>query len=172
MELDGIAAEVGTTTTRQRERGVAAVDATDGSLADRLAPFAEDLPCTAAGAATVVESYAGGASVGEAAGAASVAPVTAAKALHLLGVEGLCPLSPVARGILTDWLAADLARSEALELTGASEAEFALATFLATHDPIEGARSALEGALENDGDVTVRKRDHLAETMSGVGDLL
>jgi len=65
MALSDIAAGV-EVTTRQRDRGVAAVDETDAPLPERLAPFADDLPCSAAAAATVVEAYAAGRSVGDA----------------------------------------------------------------------------------------------------------
>lgn len=167
MGLDDIAAGV-ETTTRQRDRGVAAVDRRERSLRERLADYDEALPCTPAAAATVHETYAGGASVGEAADAAGVAPVTAAKALHRLGVEGVCPLAPTARQVVRDWLAADLTRAEALELTGGDEAAFALATYVETHDPVPGARAAVETGAE---DAMVEKRNALAGAMSDPDEL-
>lgn len=171
MGLSEIAAGI-ETTTRQRDRGVAEVDATGAPLAERLDPFADELPCTAVAAASVVEAFAGGESVGAAARAAGVAPVTAAKVLHRLGFEGVDPLAPTARTVLRDWLHADLSRSEAVALTGASDAEFALATYVETHDPIPGAREAVQEATGPGGDAMVEKRDHLGETMSDVDELL
>jgi hypothetical protein len=161
MGLSDIAAGI-ETTTEQRDRGVAAVDGTDRPLRERLDPFAGDLPCTAA-AATVVGAYAGGASVGESAREAAVAPVTAAKTLHLLGVEGVTPLSPTGRRIVRDWLTADVSRADALTLTGASEAEFALAAFVETHDPLPGAREVVEEPLA--GGVEAGPRDCLADAL-------
>jgi hypothetical protein len=158
-------------TTEQRERGVATVDYTAHDLRERLAPFTEDLPCDVASAATVLETYTGGASVGDAGFDAGVAPVTAAKVLHLLGVDGVSPLSPLAHEVIRDRLAADLSRSDARELSGANETEFALATFVETHDQLDGAVDAVEGALSPTGDAAVRKRDALGETMSDVGEL-
>lgn len=157
-------------TTAQRERGVAIVDGTDATLAERLAPYAEALPCTPVEAATVLEAYVGGASVGEAAGVAGLAPIEGAKTLHLLG-EPVTPLGPTGRDVVRNWLAAELSRVEAVELAGATEAEFALATYVETHDPLEGAAAAAGGALETGGDTAVAKRDHLGETMSDVTDL-
>jgi hypothetical protein len=134
-------------THEQRERGVAAVDDTDADLPERLAPFERDLPCTAGEAAAVARAFTGGDSVGDAAATAGVAPTTAAKALHLLGVEGVAPLGPTGRRVVADWLVGDLPRTEALALTGGDEAAFALTAFVETHDPLPGAREALDGAL-------------------------
>jgi hypothetical protein len=158
-------------TTRQRERGVATVHGVDRPLAHRLERHGDALPCAPAEAAAVVEAFVGGRSVGESAREADVAPVTAAKTLHRLGFDGVTPLSPTGHDVLRDWLAADLSRSDALALTGASEREFALATYVETHDAIDGACELVEGALSPDCDAMVEKRDALRETMSGVGDL-
>ena len=136
-------------TESQDEHGVATVDTTDADLADRLEPFAERLPCTPAEAETVLERYAGGASVGTAAHTAGVAPVTAAKTLHLLG-ESVSPLGPTGREVVRDWLAGELSRTEALELARVGETEFALATYVETHEPIEAACAAVEGVLAAD----------------------
>jgi hypothetical protein len=164
-------------TTEQRDRGVAAVDATAGDgtgteLRERLADFADDLPCDAASAATILDGHTAGQSVGDTAHEAGVAPITASKTLHLLGCEGVSPLTPRAHDVLRDWLSADLSRTEARELTGASETEFALATFVETHDPIPGASDLVEGAFAPEGDAAVRKQAALGETMSGTGELL
>ena len=164
MGLSDIAAGL-TVTTRQRERGVASVDRTGAALSDRLAPLADDLPTDAETAAQLAEAYAGGGSVGDAADAAGVPAVTAAKALHRLGFEGLTPLSPLQRDILADWLDAQISRTDALELTGASEREFALAAYVATHDSLPDAREAVESALSATGDAMVEKRDALAAAM-------
>ncbi len=158
-------------TTPQRERGVATVHDEDRPIARRLERYGDDLPCAPADAAAVVEAFVGGRSVGESARDAGLAPVTAAKALHRLGFDGVTPLSPTGREILRDWLDAELSRSDALALTGASEPEFALATYVETHDPLDGARERVEGALSPRGDAMVEKRDALEETMSDVGDL-
>jgi len=162
-------------TTEQRDRGVASVDATaegQGNLRERLADFADDLPCDAASAATIVEGHTAGKSIGDSAHAAGVAPMTAAKTLHLLGCEGVSPLTPEAHRIVRDWLSADLSRTEARQLTGANETEFALATFVETHDPIPGASDLVEGAFAPRGDAAVQKRKALDETMSSATDLL
>lgn len=171
MALSDIAAGL-EVTTEQRDRGVALLDDTGGDLVRWLADHREELPCTPEAAATALRAYAAGASVGEAATEADLPPVTAAKTLHLLGVAGIDPLSPRAREVVRDWLAAALTRTEALALTGVGEAEFALSAYVQTHDPIEGAREAVEADLSESGDAAVRKRDALAETMSDVADLL
>ena len=171
MALSDIAAGL-EVTTEQRDHGVATVDDTERDLHDRLATFSDALPCGTKTAVRIVESHAAGESVGESARRTGIAPMTAAKTLHLLGVNGLSPLSPMGHELVRDWLSASLSRSEAFELSGASETEFALATFIETHDPLEGAAETVEGALALDGDATVEKRDVLAETMSDVGDLL
>ncbi len=136
-------------TEHQEERGVATVDTTDADLAERLEPFAGELPCEPAAAATVLERYAEGASIGTAAHTAGIAPVTAARTLHLLG-ESVSPLGPTGRKIVRDWIAGELSRSEALELTGVGETEFALATYVETHEPVEAACAAVEGVLAAD----------------------
>ncbi|EMA25867.1 MULTISPECIES: DUF7858 family protein [Haloarcula] len=164
MALSDIAAGV-EVTTHQRDRGVAAVDETDAPLPERLAPVADDLPCSAATAATVVEAYAAGKSVGDAGRAAGVAPVMAAKTLHLVG-EQVSPVGPQGREIIADWLAGDLSRSDAIALADVTEQEFALAVYIETHEPLPAARDAVEGAL------TTEERDPLGETMSDVGELL
>ncbi|MFD1586216.1 hypothetical protein ACFR9U_04425 [Halorientalis brevis] len=166
MGLSDIAAGI-EVTAEQRDRGVATVDETASSLAERLADHADALPCAVGEAATVVEVYAEGRAIGTAARVAGIAPMTAAKTLHLLG-EQVTPLGPTARDVLCDWLHGELARTDALELTGATEREFALAAYVETHDPIPEAREAvaetLSSGLGGDG-------DPLAETMSDVGDL-
>jgi hypothetical protein len=133
-------------TTEQNERGVATVDGTDATLEERLDRFESSLPCSATAAATVLERYTAGGSVGAAGRAADIAPVTAAKTLHLLG-ESVSPLGPTGREILTDWIAGRLSRSEAMELTRLGEAEFALATYVETHEPLKDACAAIEGVL-------------------------
>jgi hypothetical protein len=153
-------------TSEQRERGVAIVDDRAAGLADRLAAFEAELPCDAGAAATLVEAYAAGESVGRAAASAGLAPTTGAKALHRLG-ESVNPLSPAGRRVVRDWLDARVSRAEALELIDASEAEFALAVYAETHDPIPGARAALAGALDVE-----RGDDPLADARSDVDDLL
>lgn len=167
MGLADIAAGV-EVTTEQRDRGVVAVDRTDDSLAERLAPHEKELPCGAETAATVLEQYAGGESVGAAARAAGAAPVTAAKALHLLG-ESVTPLGPTGREIVGDWLAGELSRADAVELARTTETEFALAVYVETHDPLDDACAAVEDAL------VARHRpegDPLEETRSQPADLL
>lgn len=161
MSLEDIAESAGTTTTRQCVRGVATVDGRDGSTADRLAQFSEELPCDPAAAAAVLRSHGRGTPIDESANVANLAPVTAAKTLHRLGVEGVCPLSPTARAILRDWLDGELPRSDALTLTGASETAFALATYVETHDPIEGATEVVGTTAALRGDAMVAKRDEL-----------
>jgi len=146
MGLSEIAAGV-EVTTEQRERGVATVDGTDGSLADKLTAHADALPCDPAAAAAVVERYAAGGSIGQAAAAGEVPRVTAAKTLHLLG-ESVSPLGPTGREVVRDWIAGEVSRTEALALSRASPAEFALAAYVETHDPLSAARDAVQGALD------------------------
>lgn len=153
-------------TARQRERGVAAVDETDAPLVDRLAPFEADLPCRAPAAAALVEAYTEGASVGRAAAAAGVSETTAAKTLYLLG-EPVDPLSATGRRVLEDWLAGEISRTEARELVGVGPAEFALAAYVATHEPIPEAEAAVAGAM-----APGSAADPLAEARSGVDDWL
>ena len=152
-------------TTEQDDRGVAVVDDTDATLVERLEPFADELPCTPAAATTLVDQYTTGTSIGVAAREAGIAPVAGAKALHLLG-EDVSPLGPTGRDVVRDWLDARLSRADALELTRASEAEFALAVFVETHDPLPEAQEALEGAL------AVEHRDPLADARSGADEFL
>jgi hypothetical protein len=165
MGLSDIAAGVAVT-AEQRDRGVATVDETEDDLADRLEPYGGSLPCSPEAAATVVEAYAEGRSVGAAARVAGVAPMTAAKTLHLVG-EQVWPLGPTAWDVVDDWVAGRLARTTALELTGATEREFALAAYVLTHEPIDGARDAVAGELSGG----LGGEDPLAETRSDVGDL-
>lgn len=170
MGLSEIAAGI-EVTTRQRERGVPAVDDTGGDLVERLRAGADALPCTSEAAGTVVECHAAGASVGESAREAGVAPVTAAKALHRCGVAGVSPLAPAARAVVRDWLAGELPRTEAVALTGGDEAEFALAAYVESHEPVDELAAAVEGSLAPERSASVEKRDALAGTMSEVGDL-
>ena len=152
-------------TDHQRERGVAAVDETESSLAERLAPFAEELPCAPSEAATVVDAYASGRAVDACGHAAGIPPVTAAKTLHLLG-EQVSPVGPQGRDIVADWLAGRLARSEAMTLVGVGERTFALAAYVESTDPIPAARDAVEGALDTE------TADPLDEARSDVDELL
>jgi hypothetical protein len=146
MGLSDIAAGV-EVTAAQRDRGVASVDRTEASLAERLAACEAALPTDADRAAAVIERYAAGGSVAQAAAAADVPSVTAAKTLHLVG-ESVSPLGPQGREIVRDWIAGDLSRSEALELTRASPAAFALSAYVETHEPIAAARDAVQGAID------------------------
>mgnify|MGYP006286099543 FL=1 len=141
MALDEIAAGI-EVTAEQEAGGVAAVDETGEELVERLHSHADALPCTPEAAATVVETHAAGTSVGESAREAGIAPVTAAKALHRCGVSGVTPLSPMAREIVRDWQSGQLPRAEAVELTGASEAEFALGSYVESHDADPGLSAA------------------------------
>jgi len=159
MGLSDIAAGI-EITEQQEERGVATVDTTDASLAERLEPYEAELPCSAGEAATVLERYTAGGSVGAAGRAAGVAPVTAAKTLHLLG-ESVFPLGPIARDIITDLIRGEISRCDALELTRASEAEFALAMYIETHEPIEEACTAIEGVLAGSASPRTTRTDEL-----------
>ncbi|RLM56586.1 hypothetical protein DVK02_08790 [Halobellus sp. Atlit-31R] len=167
MGLSEIAAGLELTTT-QVERGVATVDDTDVDLGARLRKFEEELPCTAVAAETVLDAYESGTSVGDAGAAAALAPMTAAKLLHRCGVEGVTPISPTARRVLRDWLDGRLARADALELADADDAEFALAAYVETHEPIPEPAEAVRRDRSEPitGDALVSKRDALAETMS------
>jgi hypothetical protein len=170
VSLEDIAAGV-TVTHEQNDRagGVPEVDATDADLASRLAAGAGALPCTAAGAARMVESYAAGSDVGEAARAAGVAPMTAAKALHRCGVAGVCPLAPAAREVVRDWLDGRLSRADAEALAGADGPEFALAAYVETHDPVPALAAATETALATDPTTAAATRDAL-EGVGGTAD--
>lgn len=171
MGLSDIAAGL-ETTTAQTDRGVASVDATDRPLADGLEQFAEAIPCTVEAAATVAEAYVGGAPVDVASHDAGIAPVTAAKTLHRLGFTGLSPVSPTGERVLEDYLAGAVTREDARALLGISDGAFALAAYIATHDPIQGARAVVDGALSPDATASVEKRDALAETMSDANEFL
>lgn len=167
MGLAEIAEGIEVTAT-QDERGVATVDDTDATLAERLEPFADELPCAPEAAATVLEQYAAGGSVGEAGRAAGVVPTTAAKTLHLLG-ESVCPLGPTGRDIVRDWIAGELSRRDALELTRVGREEFALAVYVETHDPLEEACSAVEGVLAAR---RAESRQPLSSALGDAGELL
>ena len=149
MRLSEIAAGI-EVTTEQEKRGVATVDDTDATLEERLAEFAAELPCGHEEAAVAVRQYAAAGSVGAAAAAAGVPAVTAAKTLHLLG-ESVSPVGTVGRDVVRDWAAGELPRSEAEELARVSSAAFALAAYVETHEPLEGARAAVEGVLMREG---------------------
>ncbi|WP_435063561.1 hypothetical protein [Halobaculum sp. EA56] len=170
MGLSDIAAGI-EVTARQEERGVAAVDATGGDLAARLSPHADALACTPEAAAVVLDTHARGVSVGESAREAGVAPMTAARVLHRCGVAGVSPLSPTGRRVVRDWLAGELSRVDALELTGGDEAAFALASYVESHDPVPELADIARGALEGGGNASVEKRDALGETMTAAVDL-
>ncbi|WP_435365110.1 hypothetical protein [Haloarchaeobius sp. DYHT-AS-18] len=157
-------------TTEQRDRGVACSDETDRTLTERLTEYEADLPCDATAAAAVVDAYAGGAAIDAAGHEAGVAPMDAAKVLHLLGLDGVSPLSPQGRRLVRDWLDARVSRADARALTGAGETEFALAAFVESHDPLSGAEDVVTGALSRSGNAAVHKRDALAETMRGADD--
>lgn len=165
MGLSEIAAGL-EVTAEQRDPGVATTDDTGASLADRIAPFADDIPCDPAAAADVVEAYAAGADVGRAAAVAEIPPTTAAKTLYLLG-EPIDPLSPTARRVVADWLDGEIARSEAMTLANVGEREFALGVYVATHDPIAEAESVVADALSVASDV-----DPLDDARSSLQDLV
>lgn len=171
MALSDIAAGI-EVTTRQRERGVPTVDGTETGLADRLAEYAGDLPCEATAAATVLDRYASGTSVGDAARAAGVAPMTASKTLHRCGEPGVSPVAPTAREIIRDWLAGELSRADAVTLTGAEPTEFALAAYVEAHDPVPELVEAVEAALTPTRSASVAKRETLAETMTNAADFV
>lgn len=171
MSLGDIAAGL-EVTDEQRDRGVAVVNAASETLADRLAPYEATLPCAPETAAVVFESFTGGAAVEAAATDAGVPPVTAAKTLHLLGVDGLCPLSPRARMIVRDWLDAKLSRSDARELTGASETEFQLAVFIETHEPPAGITDAVEPTLATGEQPLATSREALSDAVSQPDDVV
>jgi len=170
MTLSDIAAGL-SVTHEQRDRGVTTVDDTGPGLAERFRAHADALPCTPAAAATVVDSFRAGASVGDAGREAGVAPITAAKALHRCGVAGVCPLGPTAREVVRDWLAGELPRTEALELVGADDAEFALTTYVETHDPVPELADAVAGAAEPTVSASVAKRDALGGALDAPGTL-
>lgn len=154
-------------TTAQEKRGVATVDCTDATLEERLAAFESELPCSADEAATVLERYTAGGSVGAAGRAAGLPPVRAAKTLHLLG-ESVSPVGPTGSEVVRDWIAGELARSEAMELTGLGREEFALAAYVETHDPHEEACASIEGVLAARHSDSA---DPLSDTMSDTTDL-
>lgn len=168
MELAEIAAGI-EVCTQQTDRGVVAVDGTDRSLADRLDDVAEQLPCTPAAAATVVHEQTRGVSIETAAREANVPPVTAAKVLHRCGVAGVTPVGPTGRAVVRDWLAGELGRHEAVTLVGCTNAEFTLAAYCETHDPIPAAVEA--AATLDSAETAATKRDRLAETMSQPSEL-
>ena len=98
--------------------------------------------------------------------------MTTVTVLSRCGVAGVCPLGPTGRDIVADWVAGDIARSTARELTDASEADFALTAYIETHEPIPDLSGVADDVLGPSGNAAVQKRDELAETMSSVDDLL
>jgi hypothetical protein len=170
MTLSDIAAGI-EVTARQEARGVAAVDDTGGDLPSRLAPHADTLACTPEAAAVVLRYHARGVSVGESAREAGIAAMTAAKVLHRCGVQGISPLAPTARRVVRDWLAGDISRADALELTGGDEAAFALTGYVESHEPVPELADIARGALADGGNASVEKRDALGETMTAAVDL-
>jgi hypothetical protein len=134
-------------TASQRERGVAVADDTDVPLVERLCEHGQELPCTPAATATLVDAYTAGRSVGDAAAEAGLTPMTAAKTLHRCGVAGVCPLAPTRRGVVRDWLDGRLPRSEAVALAGGDEADFALATYIETHDPLPAVADVVRASV-------------------------
>lgn len=163
MALSDIAAGL-EVTTEQRERGVATSDETSATLAERLARFDDELPCSADAAATLVDAYAGGASVGRAAAVAGLPRTTAAKALHLLG-EPVDPLTPSAKRVLEDWFAGDISRTEARRLIGVGDDEFALGVYVAIHEPIADAEPVVADALS-----PARDADPLSDAVGDADD--
>ena len=164
MTLSEIAAGI-EVTTEQYDRGIATGDETGAELDERLAEFESRLPCSASEAAELIEAYTEGASIGRAAAVASLPKTTAAKALYLLG-EPIDPLTPTATRVLEDWLAGELSRTEAKTLAGVGDDEFALGTYVATHEPIDGAESVVAGA------VSISDEDPLLDARSDLGDLI
>lgn len=171
MALSDIAAGIEVTTT-QHERGVPTIDGTEADFASRLADYAEALPCEPTAAATVLEQYASGRSVGDVARSAAVAPMTAAKTLHRCGEPGVSPLAPTARQVVRDWLAGELSRADAVALTGATETEFALAAYVESHDPVPGLVEATEAALTPAESASRTKRETLDETMTDASEFI
>lgn len=171
MTLSDIAAGI-EVTTKQHERGVPTVDGTETDLADRLTDYADALPCAPAAAATILDRYASGTSVGDVARAAGVAPMTAAKTLFLCGEAGISPLGPVGRDVVRDWLAGELARADAVSLSGATPTEFALAAYVEAHEPVPGLVEAAEAALAPTHSASTEKREALAETMTDAADFI
>jgi hypothetical protein len=165
MGLSEIAAGI-EVTAEQHEHGVAAADGTETSLSERLASFDEQLPCSPDVAATLFEAYIEGASIGRAAAVAAVPETTAAKTLYRLG-EPIDPLTPTASRVLDDWLAGELSRTEAKTLSGLGETEFALGAYIATHDPIDGAETALAETAS-----APNTEDPLSDARSDLGDLM
>lgn len=165
MGLSEIAAGL-EVTAEQRDRGVATADGTGACLAERLAPFAEALPCRPAEAAALVEAYAEGASVGRAAAVAELPRTTAAKTLYRLG-EPIDPLTPTARQVVTDFLAGEISRTDARTLANVGEREFALGVYVATHEPIREAESVVADALAVEVDA-----DPLDDARSSLDDLV
>lgn len=165
MTLEDIADAAGTTTTRQRSQGVATVDRTDLTLAERLESVPESLPCDAGSAATVLREHTTGTPVGESARKAGLSPMTAAKTLHRLGVKGVSPITPARRSIVQDWLDGAITRSDAVELSNLSAPEFALAAYIETHDPVSRAASITGVLAERRGNAMVSKREHLGDAL-------
>lgn len=165
MALSDIASGV-KVTTQQRTRGVAAIDATDGDLVDRLTPIADELPCDSTAAATLLELYAAGVSIDDCANAVDLPRMTGAKALHMLGVDGVSPLAPNARNHLRKWIAGEISRTEARHRIDASDAEFALATFVETTEPLEDAQEIVFDHV-----LSVDSRDPLVDTRTAAIDL-
>ena len=146
MTLSEIAAGLEVTASQQ-DRGVAVADDTDTPLADRLRAHEDDLPCTAAATATLVDAYTTGRSVADAADEAGLTPMIAAKTLHRCGVSGVCPLAPTRREVVRNWLDGRTSRSEAVTLAGGDDADFALATYVETHEPIRPVADAVGAAI-------------------------
>jgi hypothetical protein len=165
VTLEEIAAGI-EVTAEQVDRGVATVDDTGTDVETRLEPFADDLPCDVGSAVRLVAAYAEGVSVGTAARRAGLAPTTGAKTLHRLG-EPVSPLTPTDRTVVDDFLAARVSRTEAIRLVG-DETDFALGVYARTHEPLPGAREAVEGLLVPDAEGT----DPLAEARSDLDALL
>ncbi|MCF2238888.1 MULTISPECIES: hypothetical protein [Halobacterium] len=170
MGLAEIADGITTTTTQQRERGVASVDHTRAPLADRLGTYADRLPCTAAQAAAVAKQHASGAGEQAVSDTVGVPPTTVAKCLHLLGFDDVMPLSERQREPVAAWLKGQRTRVDAVAAADGTERECMLAAYIMTHDSLPGAADVVVSALSPQQDAMVAKRDALAATLPGSGE--
>lgn len=134
MALSDIAAEL-EFTIKQEEQGVPTSTNQIQSLREQLRCCEDDLPCDVKAAEILLEQYRQGVSISDAAIAADLPETIATITLFLLG-QSVEPLSSNTNKIIKDWVDGSISTREAERAVGENEIEFAIAAFIATHEPL------------------------------------
>ncbi|MDR9412188.1 MAG: hypothetical protein RI544_06380 [Haloquadratum sp.] len=123
--------------------GARLVDATDVSVAERIAAHAGAFPTDVAAASAIVAAYLQTGAIDRTVQLTAVGQTRTRQVLHRCGIEDACGLTPAQRRWLGETLAGRMGLAEVQQRAGLGPGELVLGLYCLTHPPVVEVAAAV-----------------------------